>query len=157
MNQRDSTERRSLRSQECRQSLEIVKKKKEQGNGVFLPLEHLGGVQPCGHLAQWDSFQISDSQHCRRMFCFNPLCANVLQQQQETNTQVLCELLWWLSGNEPARQCRRHRFDPWVGKIPWGLKWLPTPEFLPGKSHGQSSLLGYSPWDGERVGHDFVN
>ena len=27
-------------------------------------------------------------------------------------------LLWWLSGTETAFQCRRHRFDPWVGKIP---------------------------------------
>ena len=24
--------------------------------------------------------------------------------------------------------------------------WLPTPVFLPGKSHGQRSLAGYSPW-----------
>ena len=35
---------------------------------------------------------------------------------------------------------------PWVGKIPWGRKWQPTLVFLPGKSHGQSSLVGYSPW-----------
>ena len=25
-------------------------------------------------------------------------------------------------------------------------EWLPTPVFLPGKSHGQRSLEGYSPW-----------
>ena len=36
--------------------------------------------------------------------------------------------------------------DPWVGKIPWRRKWQPTPVFLPGKSHGQRSLAGYSPW-----------
>jgi len=36
--------------------------------------------------------------------------------------------------------------DPWVGKIPWRRKWQPTPIFLPGKSHGQRSLAGYSPW-----------
>ena len=36
-------------------------------------------------------------------------------------------------------------FYPWVGKIPWGRKWQPTPAFLPGKSHGQRSLTGYSP------------
>ena len=34
----------------------------------------------------------------------------------------------------------------WVGKIPWGRKWQPTPVFLPGKSRGQKSLVGYSPW-----------
>ena len=37
-------------------------------------------------------------------------------------------------------------FDPWVRKIPWKREWLPTPKFLPGKSHGQRSLVGYSPW-----------
>ena len=26
-------------------------------------------------------------------------------------------------------------------------KWQPTPIFLPGKFHGQRSLVGYSPWD----------
>ena len=33
--------------------------------------------------------------------------------------------------------------DPWVGKIPWRKEW---PVFLPGESHGQRSLVGYSPW-----------
>ena len=42
-------------------------------------------------------------------------------------------------------QCRRPRFDPWVGKI-WRSEWLPTPIFLPGEFHGQRSLEGYSPW-----------
>jgi len=35
-------------------------------------------------------------------------------------------------------------FDPWVRKIPWRRKWQPTPVFLPGESHGQSTLVGYS-------------
>ena len=34
-----------------------------------------------------------------------------------------------------------------VGKIPWRKKWLPTPIFLPGKSHGWRNLVGHSPWD----------
>ena len=36
-----------------------------------------------------------------------------------------------------------------IEKIPWSRKWQPTPVFLPGKSHGQRSLAGYSPWDHE--------
>ena len=32
------------------------------------------------------------------------------------------------------------------GLKPWGRKWQPTPAFLPGKSHGQRSPVGYSPW-----------
>ena len=43
-------------------------------------------------------------------------------------------------------QCRRLRFNPWVRKIPWRRKWQPTSPFLPGESHGQRSLRGYSPW-----------
>ena len=53
-----------------------------------------------------------------------------------------------LSGKEPACQCRRSKrqgFNPWVGKIPWRRKWQPTPVLLPGESHGQRSLAGYSP------------
>ena len=34
---------------------------------------------------------------------------------------------------------------PWVGKIPWRREWQPTPVFLPGDSHGQRRLMGYSP------------
>ena len=50
-------------------------------------------------------------------------------------------------GKESACQSRRHkrhRFDPWVRKILWHMKWQPTPEFLPSKSHGQKSLVGCS-------------
>ena len=43
------------------------------------------------------------------------------------------------------RRHKRHRFDPWVWKIPWRRKWQPTPVFLPEKSHGQRSLVG-CPW-----------
>ena len=39
----------------------------------------------------------------------------------------------------------RHEFDPWVGKIPWRRAWKPTLVLLPGESHGQRSLVGYSP------------
>ena len=33
-----------------------------------------------------------------------------------------------------------------VGKISQRREWRPTPGFLPGESHGQRSLVGYSPW-----------
>ena len=53
------------------------------------------------------------------------------------------------SGKESACQCRRCRrlgFDPQGRKFPWKRVWQPTPVFLPGESHGQRSLAGYSPW-----------
>ena len=47
-----------------------------------------------------------------------------------------CLVAWWI---------------PWVGKISWRRKWQPTPVFLPGESHGWSSLVGYSPWGGKEL------
>ena len=35
---------------------------------------------------------------------------------------------------------------PWVRKIPWRRKWKLAPVLLPSKSHGQRSLVSYSPW-----------
>ena len=35
-------------------------------------------------------------------------------------------------------------FSCWTGKILWRREWQPTPVFLPGESHGQRSLAGYS-------------
>ena len=55
-------------------------------------------------------------------------------------------LPWWHNGKESACQCKRLWFNPWFRKIPWRREWQPTPVFLPGKSHGQRSLVGCSPW-----------
>ena len=56
-------------------------------------------------------------------------------------------LPWWLRWWRIHLQCWRPRFGPWVGKIFWRREWLPTPVFLPGESHGQRTLAGYSPRD----------
>ena len=63
----------------------------------------------------------------------------------------LCDKVHWgfpggTSGKEPAcqrRRPKRHRFDPWIGKIPWRRPWQPTPVFSSGESHGQRSLAGH--------------
>ena len=59
--------------------------------------------------------------------------------------KILSAITWWVSGKESTFQCRRHGLDPWVRKIPLRRKWQPSPVFLPGKSHGQRNLAGYSP------------
>ena len=65
-------------------------------------------------------------------------------------------LLRWHRGKESAywcRRCQKHRFYPWVGKIPWRRKWQPSPVFLPGKSHeggawrATKSLAGHKESD----------
>jgi len=45
-----------------------------------------------------------------------------------------------------ASAAKRCGFDIWVRKNPRRRAWQPTPGFLPGESHGQRSLVGYSPW-----------
>ena len=46
-----------------------------------------------------------------------------------------------------CRRCNRNGFHHQVGKIPWRRKWQPSPVFFPGKSHGQRSVVDYSPRD----------
>ena len=60
--------------------------------------------------------------------------------------QAMFGLPSWLKWLGTCLQCLRPRFNPWVGKIPWRREWQSTPAFLPGESHGQRSLVGYSPW-----------
>ena len=47
-------------------------------------------------------------------------------------------------------------FIVWEGRSPGEGKLQPTSVFLPGESHGQKSLAGYSPWGCKRVGHDLA-
>ena len=54
------------------------------------------------------------------------------------------------SAGKDHLQCRRSRFDPWVGKIPWRRERLPAPVFWPGEFHGPYGRSGH------RVGHDWV-
>ena len=62
--------------------------------------------------------------------------------------------------NPPTCQCRRQKrlgFDPWVRKIPWRRAWEPTSAFLSRESHGQRSLVGYSPQGGKELDTTEVN
>ena len=64
-------------------------------------------------------------------------------QGQGLGVQLGLRTLSWHSGKESICQCRRCRFNPWVGKTSGSRKWQPTSLFLPGKFHGQRSLVGY--------------
>ena len=65
----------------------------------------------------------------------------------ETFQQV--ELPWWLSGKELTNAGDMSSI-PGSGRSPGEKKWQPTPVFLPGKPHGQWSLVGYSPWGSQK-------
>ena len=47
---------------------------------------------------------------------------------------------------KPSPACAFHTLVPANYSITWRRKWQPTPVFLPGKSHGRKSLVGYGPW-----------
>ena len=69
-----------------------------------------------------------------------PVCLFYLQHEPYARASLVAQLV------KNSLQCGGLRFDPWVGKIPWRRRWQPTPVFLPGESHGQRNLVGYSPW-----------
>ena len=75
----------------------------------------------------------------------------ITKEEMITNDQVnvknkwnfkRCKAVALMIKNLPAVQ--ETKFDPWVGKIPWRRKQLPTPIFLPGEFHGQGRLVSYS-------------
>ena len=53
----------------------------------------------------------------------------------------------WISSCGRIKNDPKLGFNPWIGKISWRREWIPTPVFLPGESHGQRNLVGYSTWD----------
>jgi len=85
----------------------------------------------------------------------SPRSSRGLGSQEPARTDSLMQLIKGKGGTvgkEPTRQCRgckRSRFGPWVGKIPWRSKQQPTPVFLPGKFHGHRSLAGHKVSDTE--------
>ena len=58
------------------------------------------------------------------------------------------------SGKEPARQCKRPKSCGLIPgpEDPQRRAWQLAPVFLPGESHGQRSLVGYSPWGHKEAG-----
>ena len=56
----------------------------------------------------------------------------------------------------PCRWRRRHKFYPWVGKIPWSRKWQPSLEFLPGKVPWTEKPIGLQSVGSQRPGHDWA-
>ena len=119
------------------------------------------GLQPTRLLRPWDFPGKSTGVGCHCLLQRSLVGYNLWGRKKSDTTERLSTaqhlfsgLPWWLSGKESTCQCWRLRFSPWIRKIPWRRKWKPTPVFLPGKSHGQRSLAGYSPWGCKTVGHN---
>ena len=54
--------------------------------------------------------------------------------------------------NRPTMQ--ETGLDPWVRKIVWRREWQSISVFLPGKSHGQRSMVGYTELETDEVTDD---
>ena len=105
-------------------------------------------------MGYWACSTIPEGQFCRPSKCFpgdflnwTRMAIQLLRRRKSFKMAASCLMHHavsqgrprWLSGREPACQCRRRRFDPWVRKIPWRREWRLIPTFLPGKCHGQRS------------------
>ena len=77
---------------------------------------------------------------------FSPSPCSVTAQTVMISDRTPCRASLADESVKNLPRCRRPGFDPWVRKIPRRRKWVPTPLFSSGKSHGQRSLVGYSPW-----------
>ena len=61
-----------------------------------------------------------------------------------------------LDSKESSSNPRDQGLIPGLRRSPGERKWQPLPVSLPGESHGQRTLAGYSPWDGTGIRHDLV-
>ena len=66
--------------------------------------------------------------------CLSPPLAGGMGLVTKISLPDLCSTIW-------------PRFNPLIRMIFWRRKWQPTLVFVPGESHGQRSLVCYSPWD----------
>ena len=82
----------------------------------------------------------------------SPYCSEIYKNSaihKRANYYLKQQMKWKLSSNITmgfpggangkelacqCRRCKRHGYDPWVGKIPWRMAWQPTAVFLPGES-----------------------
>ena len=129
-------------------------RRKWQPTPVFLPGESQGRGSLVG-CRLWDCTESDTTeatlqqQQALILQCFHP----VIKMDSELSTregtgyplQYSCaSLVAQLVKNPPAMR------ETWVQSLGWEdllkKKWQPTPIFLPGKFHGQRSVVGYSPW-----------
>ena len=85
-----------------------------------------------------------------------------LEKEMKTHSSILAWEIPWTEkpgglrktvGHDLASQTVKRLSTMWETQVrslgqegPWRRKWQSTPVLLPGKSHGQRSLVDYSPW-----------
>ena len=102
--------------------------------GIQQPLR----CHPQGHILSspphWTTFPgghevIWGAETCQK-YSGSPSVEHRTSHQGGVHNSLLAFPGWWLREKEPACQCRRRTFDPWVGKIPWRRAWQPQDSCL---------------------------
>ena len=121
------------------------------------------------YIAEWTTFflRLSDVS----LFVHTPLFLSVHHWWMIGCFYILALVIWGIQnsqiqrskgfpGGSDGKESTCNAGDPGLihgsGRPSQRRKWQPTPVLLPGISHGQRSLEGYSPWGSHRVGHDWV-
>ena len=109
----------------------------------------------------WNTFQEKSWQGYLSLFHFCWLLAqenlSIFLEKAKVYIYIyIGRLSRWLSVNNLSATAGDTGSILGLGKSPGERKWQPTPVFLPGKTHGQRSLAGYSSWDHKRVRHDLA-
>ena len=114
--------------------------------GAFLPTPSSGSgwflliLQVCPGHPPWRSPFLPSTRHVTMGLILLPSLSGV--GPSPTLSEPLCHAP---ETHMMIKVKRISHFTNWM--ISWRWKWQPTPVFLPGESHGQRSLEGYSPWD----------
>ena len=102
------------------------------------PLDHQGSLSSSFSVHLW---VVSFLSLCQKLFFF---CMILNHNAPFTSTEASFPVPLWDVKDLPAMW--ETRAQSLGGEDPQRREWLPTLLFLPGKSYGQRSLVGYSPW-----------
>ena len=91
----------------------------------------------------------------RIMLCPQKIITTQVHSSKNNSLTCVLQLLCGFSYRDFTMFSRHVKKFGILYRLEWRRKWQPAPVFLPGKSHGQRSLVGYSSW-GHRVRHDWI-
>ena len=89
-------------------------------------------------------------------------CLKLTQDKAGTPKKIILPQISVMLYRDCAAKYGYHLDFTHFHQLFWRRKWQPTPVFLPGESHGQRSLVGYSPWGRkesdttERLTHTYI-
>ena len=124
-----------------------------QGEGNGNPLQHSCLENPMNGGAWWAAVHgVAKSRTRLSDFPFT-FHFHALEKEMANHSSVLA---WRVPGTGEPRGLLSmgshrvgHDWSDLAAWLSWRRKWEPTPVFLPGESHGQRSLVGYSPRGGK--------